>query len=81
MFLIIAGWSKFEPYRVAVTTYHELKPDPALRSGESVSFILLKEGAVFMTSPTFGMTYSLFVGIDIAVTTASVAWISSGTLL
>ena len=29
-----------------------------------------------MTSPTFGVTYSLFVGIDIAATTASVAWIS-----
>ncbi len=32
-----------------------------------------------MTSPTSGVTYSLFVGIDIAATTASVAWISSGT--
>ena len=31
-----------------------------------------------MTSPTSGVTYSLFVGIDIAATTASVAWISPG---
>ena len=31
-----------------------------------------------MTSPTSGVTYSLFVGIDIAATTASVAWISTG---
>ena len=31
-----------------------------------------------MTSPTSGVTYSLFVGIDMAATTASVAWISPG---
>ncbi|MBA2681745.1 MAG: transposase [Ktedonobacteraceae bacterium] len=31
-----------------------------------------------MTSPTSGVIYSLFVGIDIAATTASVAWISLG---
>ncbi len=31
-----------------------------------------------MTSPTSGVMYSLFVGIDIAATTASVAWISPG---
>lgn len=32
-----------------------------------------------MTSPISSVTYSLFVGIDIAATTASVAWISPGT--
>ena len=34
-----------------------------------------------MTSPTSGVTYSLFVGIDIAAKTASVAWLSTGTKL
>jgi len=78
MFPIIAGWSKLEPYRVALTTYHELKSDLALRSGRNVSFVFLKEGVVVMTSPTSGVTDSLFVGIDIAAATASVAWISPG---
>jgi transposase len=80
MFSIISGWSEFEPYQVALTTYHELRRDLPSGTEPSTSLLTLEQGAAMTTSHTpSSPPYRLFVGIDIAALTAQAAWLSPGT--
>lgn len=74
---IILGRLKFAPYPVALTTYDELR-QAWPRSRDNTVFFLaisLKAGVAMTTSQA--ASYRLFVGIDIAKASASVAWMST----
>jgi hypothetical protein len=74
---IIWGWPKFEPYLVALTTHDELRQAwPCVpKEGYVPPLASMKEGVAMTPSPV--SPYGLFVGVDIAAATASVAWMTS----
>jgi transposase len=77
---IISGWSKFQSYQVALTTYHELRRDLPIGTSETYLLASFEQGAAMTTVlPKPLPTYRLFVGIDIAAATAKAAWLSPAT--
>lgn len=72
----VLGWYQAELHRVALTTYHELRPGPPTKT--LVPPLALSKEFVMNAASTKPL-YRLFVGVDIAAATASVAWMTPGT--
>jgi hypothetical protein len=64
------AWPESAPYQVAVTTYHEHRCEPC----RDLCSVSTSKKDTAMPSPDPATQYQLFVGVDIAAATATVAW-------